>query len=239
MRSGILLAAVAGVLLLAGCASGAAPRAAEPSPSPGARVSLEGRYGPADMGAFLDAVSPMVAGFFESAYPRLAAPRIVYVARAEAGRSPCYDAGGRPGSFDSQSFEYCPANATVYIGQDLLWSFYRIGDAAPVVGLAHEWGHHLQVLRRVPSPRNPSQSVDFENQADCVSGAWARYADEQGWLELPDDLGDIESLLQAIGTRERGNRDHGTTAERARAFGLGFESGIAACNRYSPSAPLT
>jgi predicted metalloprotease len=91
----------------------------------------------------------------------------------------------------------------------------------------------------VPFPRSAAQSVGFENQADCVSGAWARYADQQGWLELPDDLGDIESLLRAIGTREGPGRDHGTAAERARAFDQGFRTGLKACNSFSPSAPIS
>src|SRR5690606_28680706 len=129
-------------------------------------------------------------------------------------------------------------NNTIYIGQDLIWAFYRqAGDAAPAVALAHEWGHHLQSMLGVPFARSQSQAIAFENQADCISGAWAKYADEQAWLE-DDDLGDIETLLRLIGSRESRARDHGTTAERAEAFQLSYENGIEACNAYFPNSPV-
>lgn len=195
--------------------------------------SFEGCFSYDQMSTFLDAVTPMVAQFFGEEFPNVPDPEgIVYVPSGQAGRSPCGNV------VDSQAYEFCGANDTIYIGQDLLWTFYkRVGDAAPVVGLAHEWGHHLQIMRRLRQPQTAVESVNFENQADCVSGAWAKYASDQGWLEPDDDLADIEAMLQAIGSREAVNRDHGTVAERRRAFEMGFDRGVTSCNSFVPGPP--
>jgi len=184
------------------------------------------------MDEYLDAVTPMVAQYFEKTYPRVRAPRdIVFVPTGRAARTSC-------GTSDSYAYEYCPANQSIYIGQDLLWQFYAgAGDAAPAIGLAHEWGHHLQVMLGVQAVSR-GDAVDFENQADCVSGAWAKYANEQGWLEGDDDLRDAAKLLDAIGSAEGPNRDHGTSEEREAAFDNAYEKGIKVCNAFFPDSPL-
>jgi predicted metalloprotease len=185
------------------------------------------------MDDYLDAITPMVESFFEVAYPNVPQPRnLVYVPRGQGARTPC-------GVSDSQAYEYCPGNQSIYVGQDLLWAFYRqAGDAAPAIGLAHEWAHHLQFALNLPAFGSSSQSVKIENQADCVAGAWAKYADEQGWLEEKDDLADAEGLLQMIGSAEGPGRDHGTSSERLAAFNKAFKGGITACNSYFPNSPL-
>jgi predicted metalloprotease len=174
------------------------------------------------MPAFLQAADDMVKPFFRESYPNVPAARDVVLVGSRGGRSVC-------GLHTLDSYEYCPGNDTIYIGQELLWGFYRLGDAAPVVGLAHEYGHHLQTYLRLPFPRTARESVRYENQADCIAGAWAKYASEKGWLEEADDLKDIEGLMRAIGSRETSSRDHGTTAERVAAFNTGFKSGLNGC----------
>ena len=194
--------------------------------------SLEGCFSYHEMGEYLDAVTPMVAQYFEETYPRVRAPRdIVYIASGRAARTAC-------GTSNSYAYEYCPANQSIYIGQDLLWQFYAgAGDAAPAIGLAHEWGHHLQTMLGV-SAGSRNEAIDFENQADCVSGAWAKYANEQGWLEGDDDLRDMTTLLDAIGSAEGPRRDHGTAPEREAAFEVAYDKGIKACNEFFPDSPL-
>jgi predicted metalloprotease len=121
----------------------------------------------------------------------------------------------------------------------MLWEFYtRTGDAGPAVGLAHEFGHHIQQMAGVGPPRTADESVRHENQADCLAGAWTRYTDKQGWLEYPDDIEDIELLFPLIGSAEGPERDHGTVAERARSFQLGFDGDVDACSRFTPGTPL-
>jgi predicted metalloprotease len=194
--------------------------------------SLEGCFSYSQMGSFLESVRPLVARYFQTAFPNVPGPRnVVYIPRGRVAAS----CGGYSNSY---AYEYCGANRTIYIGQDLLWSFYsRQGDAAPVIGLAHEWGHHVQVMLGVPMGRTAAQSVLFENQADCLSGAFTRYAGEQGWLES-DDLDDIGGLLRVVGSREGPGRDHGTAAERAQSFDLGYKGGARACNAFFPSSPV-
>jgi len=254
----LLIAAIALSLALAGCAAiertgsdrdpfpapadeASMPPATSPTPTSGATVSsrcggsLEGCFSYNEMDDYLDAITPMVAGFFNTRFEDVAGPRdIVYVPRGQGVRSAC-------GVSDSQAYEYCSGNQTIYIGQDLLWSFYRqAGDAAPAIGLAHEWAHHLQYMLDLPAFGSNSRNaaIGIENQADCIAGAWAKYAKEQGWLEEEDDLRDAAGLLQAIGSREGPGRDHGTAAERLDAFQKSYSGGIEACNSYFPRSPL-
>ncbi len=196
--------------------------------------SLEGCFGYNEMDDYLDAITPMVAGFFQTAYPKVPQPRnLVFVPRGQGIRSAC-------GVSNSQAYEYCAGDQSIYVGQDTLWTFYRqAGDAAPALGLAHEWAHHLQFMLDLPAFGVASQSVKVENQADCIAGAWAKYADEQGWLEEEDDLKDATGLLQAIGSAEGPGRDHGTSAERLKAFQSAFKGGISACNAYFPGSPIS
>jgi predicted metalloprotease len=191
--------------------------------------SLEGCFTYDQMSDYMDVVTPMVAQFFQERYPNVAAPRdVIYVPHGQQAATPCGSVA------TSESYEYCGANQSIYVGQDLIWEFYRnAGDAAPAIGLAHEWGHHLQVMLGLPQPRTAAQSVQFENQADCISGAWAKYADSKGWLETEDDIQDVQSLLGTIGSREGSGRDHGTAEERSRAFDAGFEQDLQACNSYT------
>jgi predicted metalloprotease len=231
-----LVAAALVVALALGCSTAGDKPAPSAGPAPAAaacpRGSLEGCFGYEGMAAYLETVEPLVARFFAAQYPRLKAPRDVVLIPARASvRDGC------GGFSDSRAFEYCPANATIYIGQDLLWSFYRrFGDAAPLAGLAHEWAHHVQFRLGVSQPRANAERVRFENQADCLSGAYIKHARDQGQIEK-DDLGDIESLLQAIGARGP-RRDHGTAAERRQAFNLGLASGAKGCSSYFPGTPV-
>jgi predicted metalloprotease len=195
-------------------------------------VSLEGAFTYYEMSDYLDAIAPMVAQFYEEEYPDIPDPKLVYIPSGRATRGAC-------GYSDSTAYEYCSGSGTIYVGQDLLWAFYDdAGDAAPAIALAHEWGHHIQNYRGVPFANTAAKSVEFENQADCLSGAWARYADEQGWLETEDDLDDVGRLMQFIGSSETSRRDHGTTAERSAAFESAYEDGATACNAFFPDEPV-
>lgn len=239
-----LAVAVLVVLAAAGCSV----VYEEPAPdAPGGRgqpancgATLENCYSFEEMGQFVQkATGQYVAPFFEASYPRMPAPKVAFVPSGTLGRSPCTDPRGGQAAATDRSYEYCPANHTIYVGQDTVWAMYdQLGDAAPVVALAHEWGHHVQTMTGVPPPRSPAESVDFENQADCVAGAWTKHADERKVLEYPDDLRDIGALLEVIGSRESPDRDHGSAEERTQAFTFGFRQGLPGCNRFSPGTPI-
>jgi predicted metalloprotease len=145
---------------------------------------------------------------------------------------------------------YCPQDRHVYI--DL--GFFRQlqerlgagGDFAEAYVIAHEVGHHVQNLLgisdRVQAARNRGSeseynrlSVRLELQADFLAGVWARYADR---VKHVVEAGDIEEAIRAASAvgddrlqyRSRGyvvpdSFTHGTSAQRARWFRRGYETG--------------
>jgi predicted metalloprotease len=153
---------------------------------------------------------------------------------------------------------YCGADSKLYIDlsfyQELAGQLNAPGDFAQAYVLAHEVGHHIQnVLGILPefhkARRTMSQaegnalSVRVELQADCYAGIWAHHAARQkGFVEE----GDIDEALNAasrIGddTLQRQSQgyvvpesfNHGTSAQRARWFKRGFQSGdLNACNTF-------
>ena len=224
----------------AGTTVASAPPARTPVPATGpCGGSLEGCFNYSQMPQFFSVAVQLVAAFFESAYPNLPRPaNIVFVPDGEVGRSACIDQRGRPALFTDQSYEYCPADFSIYVGQQSLWAFYRLGDAAPVAGIAHEWGHHVQHILNVPKPTTSAQSILYESQADCISGAWVKHASDTNVLEYPDDVEDLGAMLQAIASAESPDREHGSLRERTAAFELGFNSGLRGCNRFFPQTPI-
>jgi predicted metalloprotease len=204
-------------------------------------ASMEGCYAYADMEEFLDVAVDLVERFVDHTYDyRLIPDDVRYVPHGGYGREACSTSNGNDGRFSAWSFEFCPADGIIYIGQDFLWKIYsNIGDAAAVLALAHEFGHLVQDTMGVPSPRTPEESVNHENQADCFAGAWFGFAEREGRVEHPDDLRDVEALVGFIASAESDpERDHGTADERTRSIRLGVASGLLACNRYAPGDPL-
>ena len=196
---------------------------------------MEGCYGYEDMQAYADQIIPMVEAFFDDTYADMPHPKgYVYIPEGQAASSPC---GSTPAE---EAYFYCSGDDKIYLGQPLMWAFYsEAGDAAPAVGLAHEWGHHVQNVVGVPPRETLSQvgQIYRENQADCISGAWVAYADEQGWLNYPDDLGDIETLLLMVAEYEPG-RTHGDLDERTNSLVKGYTDGLQDCNGFFPDTPV-
>lgn len=138
---------------------------------------------------------------------------------------------------------YCQRDQSVYIDlgfyRDLRDQLGAPGDFAQAYVIAHEVGHHIQnitgVLQRSQRGSGPeSDAVRVELQADCYAGVWAYYADELNLLEP----GDIEEALNAaarigddhLQQQSRGvvvpeSFTHGTSAQRARWFRRGYETG--------------
>ncbi len=103
---------------------------------------------------------------------------------------------------------YCPGDEKVYI--DL--GFFRAlknqlgapGDFAQAYVIAHEIGHHVQVLtglsaevsrrsRGESKKKKNELSVRQELQADCYAGVWANSVKERNLLEI----GDIEEAMKS------------------------------------------
>ncbi|GGX96551.1 metalloprotease [Massilia dura] len=153
---------------------------------------------------------------------------------------------------------YCPADSKVYIDLD----FYRLmkerfkvsGEFAQAYVVAHEIGHHVQHLLGVSDQVHQAQqttsetqanalSVRLELQADCYAGVWAFHANrsrqilEQGDVEAAlsaaTAIGDDALQRQSQGHVVPDSFTHGTSAQRARWFRTGLDSGdVAQCDTF-------
>lgn len=191
-------------------------------------------YSKAQMQQFLDRAIRLVASYFDEVYgTSLPHPsKFIYIPTGQSAATAC--TGGVP---NDKSYFYCPADKQITAGQETIWSFYtKFGAAGPIVAYAHEWGHHLQNIARVPDPSTNAQSVAHENQADCIAGAWTQWADNKKMIEYPKDLQNVVGLLTAVGSVEGG--DHGTASQREQSFSSGFGDGIYGCNKFYPNTPI-
>jgi putative neutral zinc metallopeptidase len=231
----VLLAAATLIFTLA-VAAAPTPAADPKAPNtscPGGK--LDNCYGESQMGEFLQVGRQMVSEYL-SHIGVFSRPRLIYIPEWRSVNSAC---SGLIGLNDS-TYAYCPADNTVYIGQRSLWGFYRqYGAAAPIAGIAHEHGHYLQTISGVPDPKTFAETIQHEDQADCVAGDFVEYLRSLGDVEYPQDYRNLGDFLRAIGSREGPGRDHGTPAERVGTFERGFFGGLPACNRFYPNTPLT
>lgn len=123
---------------------------------------------------------------------------------------------------------YCSADHTIYfdvyfVAGEMKRVGERLGtdgDMAAITIMAHEWGHAMQRLLGggAPSRRN-------EMQADCLSGGFARYGRDMGYLEA----GDIEEAQMALAMAGGLHGSHPNPQQRVNGFMHGYENGIGAC----------
>lgn len=101
--------------------------------------------------------------------------------------------------------------------------------------LAHEYGHALQdrtgALRRADL-----NTVDLEQQADCVAGAWAGRANAGDAPGITFDDNDVRaglismiSIEDPVGTNPNSPGGHGSGFDRVGAFQVGFQEGLSRC----------
>ena len=154
---------------------------------------------------------------------------------------------------------YCPGDKKVYIDlgffDTLKSQLGAPGEFAQAYVIAHEVGHHVQdelgitakvdgMRGRLSQSQNNAMSVRVELQADCFAGVWANKSQQsKQWL----DPGDIEAAMNAaqkIGDdalqRSAGRAvvpdsfTHGSSAQRQRWFGAGYNDGsIQSCDTFS------
>ena len=147
---------------------------------------------------------------------------------------------------------YCPADDRVYLDlgffDDLASRFHAPGQFPQAYVIAHEVGHHVQNLlgitakvdqmRQSMSKRDANAlSVRVELQADCFAGVWANRADQKSGGKMIDDkdvdqalaaasaIGDDRLQKQAQGRVVPDSFTHGSSAQRARWFRIGLDSG--------------
>jgi predicted metalloprotease len=189
-------------------------------------------------------------GIFEQQLGRAYQPTtlVLYTGGAQ---SPCGMASGATGPF------YCPGDRKVYLDTAFFATLQQRlgagGDFAFAYVVAHEVGHHVQdelgILGKVNAARAQmgeadanALSVKVELQADCFAGIFARAEDSKGYIE-GGDIAEAMNAAEKIGDdtlqRNAGRRPmpdsftHGTSAQRQRWFGRGYEGGdVAACDTF-------
>jgi hypothetical protein len=129
---------------------------------------------------------------------------------------------------------YCPLNRTVALPAvffDRVWR--QDADAAVVVVIAHEWGHHMQQSLGIMN--GMYFTIQIELQADCLAGLFFNYANTRGWL----DRGDLDEALamswsggDPILVPWFDEAAHGSSQQRVFAFRRGFQ-GNESCGIYT------
>ncbi|MEO0672984.1 MAG: neutral zinc metallopeptidase [Pseudomonadota bacterium] len=145
---------------------------------------------------------------------------------------------------------YCPLDRKIYIDlqfyRELKERFRAPGDFAQAYVIAHEVGHHIQLLlgianwvqqtkQRLPKRQANAVQVRMELQADCIAGVWANLNDQLKNRLEPGDIEEGLNAASAIGddmiqrrTTGRVVPDaftHGSSEQRVRWFRKGFQSG--------------
>lgn len=201
---------------------------------------LDNCYTRSEMADFARIAVAMVGEFMGTIDPANEfVPDAVYLIEAQKTVSDGCEGFVRNRMADATSYFYCPADNGIYLGLSQMWEFYAsFGAAAPVIGLAHEFGHLMQHGVGIPEPESFDEAIALENQADCVAGAFAAHLRDEGSINKTE-VKNLEKFLRSIGAAERPGRDHGTPAERANAFRKGLRDGLAACNSFVNQTPIS
>jgi hypothetical protein len=117
---------------------------------------------------------------------------------------------------------YCVIDETIYYSAEFRSLVERqIGDFAWVIVVAHEWGYHIQATLGVdlgvaPDRAGEETPIEFEQQADCLAGAYVADAERTGWLD-PGDIDEALTMTEMAGE------------ERIDALLDGYASGLTGC----------
>ena len=151
-------------------------------------------------------------------------PPTEFVAYTQPVRTAC-------GPAELENAFYCPASHGIYYDINFLQEQLNTdGDFAPVVILAHEWGHLVQ--GNLGLLDGEQFTIQTELQADCFAGAWSAYAGELELLEEGDLDEGANALFKAgddIDTPWFDPGAHGQPDQRVDAFTQGLENGVDAC----------
>jgi predicted metalloprotease len=188
--------------------------------------------------AFAD-LAALWRGRFGELGGRFAVPRLLRY--RGAARSAC-------GVMQPRNAAYCPSENAIYYDEVFVAAQAKAaaselgsdGDMAGIGVIAHEMGHAVAIQLGYASP----VAYDNESVADCLAGAFARHADENGSLEP----GDVEEAFfgmaaaadptpELTGNRRVDRRilaraavmGHGTREQRMGNFRAGLSGGAGAC----------
>jgi hypothetical protein len=132
------------------------------------------------------------------------------------------------GPYDNPA-AFCPLEDAIYYSVPLSRDVTTaIGDFAWITVLAHEWGHHVQLLMNIQT----TMSMERELQADCFAGAYAQRALLNGFLQEGDVTEAIVMNIMGGDPVELSNTAHGAHGSsdyRVTAFMQGYFNGADVC----------
>ena len=142
----------------------ALPVAAQQTPTPAAEPfqgTTQGQSFASRLPEVVTAIDRYWAGVFSAAGLPYTSPSVLKFDRP--GLTTC-------GRIDANSAAfYCTYDATIYLWLPFMEEKQAtFGDYAPIMVLAHEWGHHIQLLTRAPHLPGPGSEL----QADCLAGVY-------------------------------------------------------------------
>jgi predicted metalloprotease len=245
-------------LAIAGACHLASARADATGPPAGGTVARNlilgtgGDGQPRDMEQFLTAVTKDVDTYWTGVFDKagLQEPRVRY-AWIPSGQRVASACGDDDGTLGDSAAAYCPGDDTIYVSERFASGIYdgaldpvlpgsshgyggTVGDFAVAYVVAHEYGHQVQdELGLFQRFGGQVPTMDFELQADCFAGAWARSAYQEHQLEDGDVREALDAAL-AVGDFDANSPNHhGTPEQREDAWSSGFESGNpGACSSY-------
>ncbi len=159
---------------------------------------------------------------------------------AELGnvRTPC-------GTLTPNNAIFCPEERSVYYDRDFLNDLSRYyGDYAPVTVIAHEWGHLIQ-WQKYGQGNAERDTIEKEQEADCLAGAYTNYADQVSQLLEVGDYEEAAKTMYKLGDNLDwfDSQAHGSPELRVAAFTRGAFNGAESCwgytaaNSFPSSAP--
>jgi predicted metalloprotease len=208
------------ILISALCPALGTPVSAQGTPEP-QRYGRESQDYASQFTEVLDQLNTFWSGNFAEAGAPYRPPTVIPLEDVVITR--CGPAGPEHFAF------YCPSEEAIYYSPAGFAEHDRhIGDFGPIVVTAHEWGHHVQwLVGVVPEPGNA-----FELQADCLAGAYASDAGQQGLLDPGDVTEAVTSSAEAgdpVGLPQDAPGAHGTNDDRVIAFMRGYLDGATGC----------
>lgn len=129
---------------------------------------------------------------------------------------------GGCGYVEPQSYSsfYCQIDSTVYYSiPTIAGEIDRFGDAGWVHIMAHEWGHHVQLLTGILAYQG--DVITLELQATCFAGVYVQNAVDRG-LVSSDAVVVMEDMLA-------GDAGHGSREALVGSFESGFQGGLEGC----------
>ena len=138
------------------------------------------------------------------------------------------------GPYDNPA-AFCPLEDAIYYSVPLSSDVTsQVGDFAWITVLAHEWGHHVQLLMNIET----TMSMERELQADCFAGAYAQRALLNGFLQEGDVTEAVVMNIMGgdpVELSETAAGAHGSSDYRVTAFMQGYFNGANVCFE-NPSA---